>query len=207
MADAIAAAVRESDVPHVVMLSAIAAVLADGNGPAKDLHYFENQLRAAARTLTVLRACYFQDNVASVLPAALHAGIYPNFLASADARIPMIATADIGRFGAEALLNPQPRNETIDVFGPSYSVRQVAETLGRALGKDLNIVDIPPALHSDTLTETGIPRPIADAVAEMFAAFNAGSITPQGDRQIVGTTTIEQVIGQHVPSATTVVTS
>ena len=45
MADAMATAVRASRVPHVVLLSAVAASLADGNGPAKDLHYLERALR------------------------------------------------------------------------------------------------------------------------------------------------------------------
>jgi uncharacterized protein YbjT (DUF2867 family) len=159
-----------------------------------------------AKQLTLLRACYFQDNVSGVIPAAVHAGIYPNFLASADAPIPMIATRDIGQFAAHALLNPPHRTETVDLFGPPYTIRQVAEALGRTLGKDIAVVDIPPARQSDTLVEAGIPRPVADAVAEMFAAFNAGLITPQGDRRLVGTSTIEETIKHYVPSTTIVVT-
>jgi uncharacterized protein YbjT (DUF2867 family) len=199
MADAVAGGVQDGGVPHVVMLSAIAASLPDGNGPAKDLHYCERQLATHAKQLTLLRACYFQDNVSGVIPAAVHAGIYPNFLASADAPIPMIATRDIGHFAAHALLNPPQRIETIDLLGPSYTIRQVAEALGRALGADLAVVDIPPARQSDALVEAGIPRPVADAVAEMFAAFNAGLINPQGDRCLIGATTIEETIKHCVP--------
>jgi uncharacterized protein YbjT (DUF2867 family) len=153
-----------------------------------------------AKQLTLLRACYFQDNASGVIPTARHAGIYPNFLASADAPIPMIATRDIGRFAARALLNPPQRTETIDLFGPSYTIRQVAEVLGRVLGKNLEVVDIPPAQQSDALVEAGLPRPVANAVAEMFAAFNAGLIAPQGDRRLVGATTIEETIKHCVPS-------
>jgi uncharacterized protein YbjT (DUF2867 family) len=177
-----------------VMLSAIAAVLPDGNGPAKDLHYCERQLAARAKQLTLLRACYFQDNVSSVIPAARQAGIYPNFLASADMPIPMIATCDVGRFAAQALLAPPQSVEIIDLFGPAYSIRQVARALGEALGKVLRVIDVPPPRQSDALADAGVPRPVADAVAEMFAAFNAGLIAPQGDRSLVGTTPINEVI-------------
>jgi uncharacterized protein YbjT (DUF2867 family) len=38
IADALAGGAHDGGVPHVVMLSALAAVLPDGNGPAKDLH-------------------------------------------------------------------------------------------------------------------------------------------------------------------------
>jgi uncharacterized protein YbjT (DUF2867 family) len=198
MADAIAGGAHDGGVPHVVMLSAMAAVLPDGNGPAQDLHYCERQLEKYAKRLTLLRACYFQDNVASAIPAAVQAGIYANFLASADAPIPMIATRDIGRCAAQALLSPPQGREIVDLLGPAYSIRQVARTLGRALDKELQVIDIPPARQSDTLVDAGIPRPIADAIAEMFGAFNAGLITPQGDRSIVGTTSIEDVVTQSL---------
>jgi uncharacterized protein YbjT (DUF2867 family) len=198
MADALAGGAHDGGVPHVVMLSAIAAVLPDGNGPAKDLHYCERQLAARGNPLTLLRACYFQDNVASAIPAARHLGIYPNFLASADTPIPMIATQDIGRFAAHALLAPPRGREIVDLFGPVYSIRQIARALGEALGRELQIIDIPPSRHSDTLVDAGIPRPIADAIAEMFGAFNAGLITPNGDRSLVGTTPIGDVITRCV---------
>ena len=194
MADAIAGAVHDSGVSHVVMLSAIAAVLPDGNGPAKDLHYCENRLRACGATLTALRACYFQDNVASALTPARQVGIYPNFLRSADFGFPMIATRDVGRLAASALTSPPPKSEVVDLFGPTYSVRQVAEHLGAALGKTLEIVNIPPEGHVTALMQAGVPQQIAEEVTEMFAAFSAGLLVPQGDRSLSGSTTIDLVI-------------
>lgn len=194
MAEAMATAVADSAVPHIVMLSAIAAVLPDGNGPAKDLHYCERRLASIGTTLTVLRACYFQDNVSSVLTPARQQSIYPHFMPSADAPVPMVATNDVGRFAAEALLRPPESSVTIDVLGPPYSIRQVAERLGGALGKPLQIVAVPPAERVAVLMQSGVPQQMAVAVAEMFAAFEAGRITPQSDRQLFGTTTIDEVI-------------
>ncbi len=79
----------------------------------------------------------------------------------------------------------------------------MARALGGALGKELQVIDIPSARQSDTLVEAGIPRPIADAIAEMFGAFNAGLITPQNDRSAEGTTPIEDVVTQCVRGART----
>jgi ubiquinone/menaquinone biosynthesis C-methylase UbiE/uncharacterized protein YbjT (DUF2867 family) len=186
MVDAVASGVREGGVPHVVMLSAIAASLPDRNGPAQDLHYGERRLATHVKRLTVLRACYFQDNVSGAIPAAVHGSVYPNFLASADTAVPMIATRDIGRFAADALQAPPHGRDIIDLFGPAYSIRHVAQALGAALNKQLHVVDIPPARHIDTLVDAGVPRQIAVGIAEMFAAFNAGLITPQGDRSLIG---------------------
>jgi uncharacterized protein YbjT (DUF2867 family) len=194
IASAMAAAVGVSGVPHVVLLSAVAAVLPDGNGPAKDLHYLENALRATGTSVTALRAAWFQENIAMVIQPAMHAGIYPNMMPSADITFPTIATRDVGRIAAGLLRNPPQSSEVVDLFGPSYSVSQQADALGAALGKTLQIVDIPAAGHIAALTQAGLSRSFAESVAELYACFAAQRITPQGDRSLAATTTLEEVL-------------
>jgi hypothetical protein len=67
-----------------------------------------------------------------------------------------------------------------------------------ALDKTLQIVDIPPAGHVAALTQAGLSQAIAETVAEMFAAFNAGVIVPKGDRRLFGTTPIDEVIADSL---------
>jgi uncharacterized protein YbjT (DUF2867 family) len=200
MADAMAAAIRASRVQHVVFLSAAMAVLPDGNGPAKDLHYAEQALRAAAPKLTVIRAGYFQENVLGALEHATREGIYPNFLPTADLSFPTVATRDIGRLAARLLSEPAAGSETLDLLGPSYSIRDMAGALGRALGKALRVVDIPAAAHVQTLTKAGLPEPFAVALAEMFASFASGRLSLRGDRVERGTTELDEVLGQALRS-------
>jgi uncharacterized protein YbjT (DUF2867 family) len=192
--DAIAGAVKDSAVPQVVMLSSLGAELAEGTGPIKSLHYLENALRATRARLLAIRACYFQENIAGVIPAAREAGIYPNFLPSADMAIPMIATRDIGRLAATLLKSAPQHSEVIDLIGPEYSARQLAEKLGTALGKPLQVVDIPAAEQVDALMQAGLPRTIAEAYAEMYTAIGSDVITTKGDRTVTGTTTIDDVL-------------
>ena len=194
MADAIAKAVRESHVPHVVVLSAVAASLAEGNGPAQDLYYLERAVRKTTARVTVIRACWFQENVGAVVPAAMNAGIYPNFTASSDAAFPTVATRDVGRIAAALLLSPPPTNETIDVVGPVYSARDLAQALGEAMGKPLQVVDVPGPARVQVLVEGGLPRPFAEEVAELYACFEAGRVKPEGDRMLAGTTPIDIVV-------------
>jgi uncharacterized protein YbjT (DUF2867 family) len=202
MVDAMAAAVREDRVPHVVFLSQPAAVLPDGNGPAQDLHLAERAFRAAAPKVTVIRASYFQENVLSAAYPAKQEGVYPNFLGSADLAVPTVATRDIGALAARLLVDPPPRSEVIDLVGPSYSARDMAERLGRALGRSVRVVDVPPAAHVEALTaQAGLPRPFAEALAEMFACFAAGRVTLQGDRMVSGTTTLDQVLAGLGPAS------
>jgi len=181
-------------VPHVVLLSAVAASLPDGNGPAKDLHYAERVLRDSAAKLSIVRACWFQENVGAVIGAANEAGIYPNFMGSADVRFPTIATRDVGRVVASLLLSPPATSEVIDVVGPLSSPRDLASALGSALGKPLQVVDIPAAARAGALAHGGLPLSYAESVAELCACFESGRVRPQGDRMLTVTTPIQDVL-------------
>jgi uncharacterized protein YbjT (DUF2867 family) len=194
MADAMGRAVQASAVPHVVLLSAVAAVLADGNGPAKDLHYLERVLRSAATKLSIVRACWFQENVGALLAAAATAGIYPNFMASADVPFPTVATRDVGGVAASLLLTPPRENNIIDLAGPAYSPRQLAEALGTSLGKLLQVVDVPAPARAGALVQAGLPQAFADEVAELYACFDGGRVRPEGNRALTATTTIQEVL-------------
>jgi len=193
MAETIALAVKESGVPHVVTLSALAATMTDVLCPAHGLHHLEVALKKTGAAVTILRATYMQENVAMALPGARQSGVYPTFL-PADLAIPQVASRDIGRVATDALLGAR-ENVIIDVLGPTYSPRQLAEKLGDTLGKKLNIAEIPPQNHVGALLEAGVPRQYAEAVAAIFGALGSGRVLrPEGDRQVMCTTPIENTI-------------
>src|SRR5205085_2786621 len=103
-----------------------------------------------------------QENALNVLGAARDMGIFPSFSPDANAAFPMVATQDIGRLAAEQLLARPAKHEVIDIQGPAYSMRQVAEKLGAALGKKLNLVEIPEAGWVDGLMRGGFPKHVAE---------------------------------------------
>jgi uncharacterized protein YbjT (DUF2867 family) len=193
-ADAIASAVKRSKVPHVVILSSVGGDLPDGNGPIKALHYFENALRETGVKLTVIRSSYFQENAGNTLALAKAQGIFPNMTPSADYAFPMIATRDIGVVAAHELMFPPEKSEVVDLRGPAYSTRQVADKLGTALGKKLQVVDVSPADQAKAYQQGGMSAELADLFAEMNAGFATGKILPHGDRLIQGRTPIDTVI-------------
>ena len=117
-----------------------------------------------------------------------------NFFPSADAPFPQVATQDIGRAAAQLLRSAPARSEVVDITGPAYSIRQLAEKLGKAMGKALPVVDIPAAGHVAALTQAGLPQILAEAFAEMYAGFAAGILVPKGERQLQGKTPIDEVI-------------
>jgi uncharacterized protein YbjT (DUF2867 family) len=200
-ADAIAAAVRASDVRHVALLSSLGANQPSGTGPIRGLHYVENALRATGVALSAIRACAFQENVAMALGPAKQQGIFASFAASADFSMPMVATKDIGKVVSQVLLESPRKSEIIDLIGPAYSNRQVAQMLGAALGKTLQLVEIPPAGAVDALMKGGLPKPLAELFAEMYDAGNKGLLAPVGERLVQGHTTLEETIQQVVASS------
>lgn len=193
-ADAIAGAVKAAKVPHVVILSSVGADLPDGTGPIKGLNYLENALKATGTVLTAVRAGLFQENVGNAIGAAKNAGIYPHFVGSPDTEYPMIATEDIGRVAAGALLAPSAKSEVIDLHGPAYSAKQIAAKLGEALGKPVQVVEVPQAGWLGAMTQAGIPPQAAAAFTEMYGALASGVVRPKGDRLVQGKTPIDAFI-------------
>ncbi len=199
IAEAIAHAVARCRVPHVVMLSALPAALASGNGPAADLHHAEQLLLASGAIVTVLRACWFQDNILDAVGLARTEGIYPSFFPANAPAMPSVAALDVGRLAARCLLAPPKSSEIVDVLGPAYRVDELALRLGRALGRELTVVTIPPERQRETLVGAGCSPAFADALVELFGALAGGRVAPCGDRRELCTTGLDEVLRAALP--------
>ena len=186
MAEALAASVRNARLPHVVFLSSVAAAVPAG--PARDLRLAEHLLSETACKLTVLRAAFFQDNLAAAIPIARQHGMFASFFASNSTPVPMVATTDVAALVTACLVHPSERSETVDVIGPAYSSTQVADHLGQALGKRLDLVTIPPLGQVDFLRRIGVPPQFAAALVELYACLGSQQLA-RHDRRVVTTTT------------------
>lgn len=132
--DAIVAAVAL--VPHVVFLSSIGAEQVDGTGPIRGLHAAEPRLVAAAAATTFVRAAYFMENWGGSL-GALDQGILPVFSAG-NVPFEQVATRDIGRVAAAALLAGPKGHQVIELAGPApLSAADVAEVVSTIVGKPI----------------------------------------------------------------------
>jgi uncharacterized protein YbjT (DUF2867 family) len=189
----IARAVSVSSVGRVVALSSLGAQFRDRMGPISDLHDFEHALKGAGKPLTILRAATFQDYVASLLETASSAGVYPNFQPDRDIAISMVAIRDVGEIAARILTEPA-FDGVVDILGPSYSQRQVADILGKTVGRSLEIIDIPFEQHVAALCRAGLPQQFAEVLAELQQAIAARRIVPVGDRRETGTTSLDETL-------------
>jgi uncharacterized protein YbjT (DUF2867 family) len=198
-AASIAGAVADSGVPHVVALSSLGADLAEGTGVLLTLHDLENELRATGTVLSALRPGHFQEGIVEErLGAARDAGIYPHFGEDADVPSPMVATRDVGAVAAETLLSPPAASQVVDIDRPTYTARQVAEKLGAALGKPLQVVTIPKPGWAGALVDAGIPPHLAELLTGLYDAEERGVVQARGDRQLRGETEIDETLREVV---------
>lgn len=196
LVDTIAAAVAASGVAHVVALSSYGADLAEGTGPIRWLHHLEQALGGTGAVVTAVRSPHFQEKVEEVLDAATGAGIYPVFADTADRPMPMAATRDIGAAAAHFLLEPPATSRTVALAAPSYTEREVAEALGAALGRDLQVQPVPQPAWAEVLTGAGLPPVLAAELAAMYAADQRGVLVPGTEHRFPARTPIQETLAQ-----------
>jgi uncharacterized protein YbjT (DUF2867 family) len=176
----LAEVVEKSGVKHVVVLSSIGAQHASGTGPIVGAHVTEAALGPLAKNLTIIRAAYFFENWAPVLPAAQNNGILPTFL-SPDRKIPMVSTRDIGRVAADALLNAAHGRRIIELAGPQdYSPEDIASALTSLLNREIRVQPLPLSAAIETFKSMGFPEEVAQTFQEMYAGINSGHVSYEG---------------------------
>jgi uncharacterized protein YbjT (DUF2867 family) len=179
-AEALAQAVKKSGVGRVVFLSSQGAQLESGTGPVVALHHAEKRLIATGVPLTVLRAPYFYENWAGVVPVAREQGVLPSFL-PADFQMLSVAARDIGRIAADALLQPQRGVHVVEIEGPEpMTPRDVARALSTRLGREVRVVEAPLDAVVPTFTALGVSEDAASKFREMYEAFVGGRMDPIG---------------------------
>jgi uncharacterized protein YbjT (DUF2867 family) len=186
LAAAFASAVKAANLPHVVLLSSVGAHLPGGTGPIAMLHRFEHELAATGAGLTAVRASYFQENWGASL-GMLDQGVLPTFVKK-DVRFPQVATRDIGRTVARALVEGGARGKTrvIELGGPrDYSAADVAKELSSLTGKTITAQEAPLDAVVPTFTSFGMSNASAELYRQMYEGFNAARITIEPGHQLV----------------------
>jgi len=198
---AMSEALGSARVPHVVFLSSIGAQHAKGTGPVPILHEGERRLEGLRATrATFIRAAYFIENLGSVVPLARSQGVLP-CLFDPNRRIAMIASVDIGRTAAQALLEPPAHKEVIELEAlQEASYADAARILARLLGRPVEAVRVPEEGAIPALVQGGLSEHVAALFKEMAQALDAGLMRFQrGDaRHVRGPTTLESVLAKLV---------
>ncbi|WP_435820222.1 NmrA family NAD(P)-binding protein [Micromonospora echinofusca] len=179
--EAIASAIRESGVRHVVALSSIGAQLAAGNGIIASLHRQEQRLRTLAGVdVLLLRPGAFFEGFYSALDTIRHEGVVADSVAP-DVKVPMIATADIAVAAAGALRARDWSGVVVrELIGQDLTYAEVTATIGRAIGRpDLRYVQLPDEALAAILTQSaGFSPDFTAQFIEFNQALSAGRLRP-----------------------------
>ena len=171
LVDSLARAVKVAAVKHVVFLSSAGAQHSSGTGMIVSTHAGEQALRATGLPVTFVRAAYFMENWASVLQPAQQDGVLPSFIAASRA-IPMVASRDIGKTVARALLDGPRGTRIVELGGPAeVSPAEVATTLSKILGREVKVAEVPLEAAVPTFTSFGFSPSVAEGFREMFQGY------------------------------------
>jgi uncharacterized protein YbjT (DUF2867 family) len=193
--EAIASAIRESGVRHVVALSSIGAELRSGTGFITSLHRQEQRLRALDPVnLMILRPGAFFEGFYAALETIRHEGVVADSVAP-DAKVPMIATADIATVAAGALRERNWSGVVVrELLGPrNLTYTEAAAAMGAAIGQpDLPYVQLPDEELVAILTESaGFSPDFAAVFVEFNQALSDGRLRSVEGRNEGNTTPTE----------------
>ena len=182
-----------------VYLSSIGAEQASGLGLITSSHLLEQTLGDLPIAHAFLRAGWFMENHAwDVTTAQSERKIFSN-LYPLDRKFPLVATADIGKVGADVLRQEWKGTRHIEVAGPEqYSPNDIARALSSALGRTIEAVVVPREKWTEFFVGQGMPEGRTEPRAEMVDGFNSGWIHfgVAGTEHITGTTSLTSVISK-----------
>ena len=187
--------------PKAVYLSSIGAEQTSGLGLITSSHLLEQTLGDLPFPQAFLRAGWFFENSAGDVASARDEGRIQFQLYPLDRKFSLVATADIGKAGAETLTQSWRGTRHIEVAGPEEtSPMAIAEAFADVLGRPVEAVAVPRDQWETLWVSQGMPEGRTAPRAEMVDGFNSGWIHfgVTGAEHVVGTTPLRKVIAHLV---------
>jgi uncharacterized protein YbjT (DUF2867 family) len=184
-----------------VYLSSIGAEQTGGLGLITSSHLLEQTLGDLPIAHAFLRAGWFMENHAWDVTTAQSEGRIFSNLYPLDRKFSLVATADIGKAGADVLRQEWTGTRNIEVAGPEqYSPNDIAQALSSALGRPIEAVAVPREKWTEFFVGQGMPKGRTEPRAEMIDGFNSGLIHfgVPGTEHVIGATSLTSVMAKLV---------
>jgi uncharacterized protein YbjT (DUF2867 family) len=184
-----------------VYLSSIGAEQTSGLGLITSSHLLEQTLGDLPIAHAFLRAGWFMENHAWDVTTAKSEGRIFSNLYPLNRKFSLVATADIGKAGADVLRQQWTGTRYIEVAGPEqYSPNDIAAALGNALRRTVKAIAVPREKWTEFFVGQGMPEGRTEPRAEMVDGFNSGWIHfgVPGTEHIKGRTGLTTVIAELV---------
>jgi uncharacterized protein YbjT (DUF2867 family) len=189
--EALAAAIANAHVRHVVNLSSVGAHLSEKAGPVNGLYDQERRLNQLKDVHVVhLRPGFFMENFYWNIDMIKKMGINGSPL-KADLSIAMIATQDIAAAATHRLADLNFSGKSVrELLGQrDLTMAESTRAIGKAIGKpDLKYIQFPYEEAEKAILGMGMSPSVAKGFIEMYRSFNEGIIRPTEKRSAANTT-------------------
>ncbi len=188
-------AIKSNNIKYIVNLSSIGAHLKEGTGPVVALNYFETALNGIpGLNVRHLRPASFYYNFLSQIGLIKHAGIMGANYGAGSQKLALVHTRDIAAIVQDELLNLKfIGNSVRHIVSDERTGTDVANVLGKAIGKDLAWVAFSDDEQLKGLLDAGVPATHAIPFVEMGIALRNGKMQDQlSTEKIVGPTKLEE---------------
>ena len=190
-------ALREAPPPRLVVLSSIGSEKDSGLGLITATHLMEEAFKDLPFPVAFVRAGSFLENYVPLLQTAAQTGICYSFYQPLDRKLPMIATADIGREVARLLTSEWSGRRIVELGSP-VSPNDLAAAMSEVLGRPVEAQAVPRERWPATIESFGVPAGRSGPYEEMLDGVNSGWIDfgAAGTERVEGTTPAKQVFAQ-----------
>jgi NAD(P)H dehydrogenase (quinone) len=136
----------------------------------------EQALAASPLSWTILRNCWYMENLFMSLPSAIATGQW--YSAAGDGKVAYVARNDLARAAAVALASSDTSKTTHTLTGSeAFSTEEVARRVSALTGKPISVVHVPlEGLIQGMVAATGWPVELATIFASFDTNTKAGRV-------------------------------
>lgn len=169
-------AAKSSGSPRLVLMTGSAGDLPTASLPAyaRAERDAEDAVRRSGLPWAILRPNWFMQNFDEdfFLEGVLRGEL---LLTEGDGALPFVDADDVAAAAVELITNPAHNGAAVDVSGPAaLTFQQAADRIGAALGRTITCERFPRDAYVGGLVEQGLPLPLAEDYADLFATATGG---------------------------------
>ena len=186
------AALEQANPARVVYLSTIGAQASEPNLLTQHT-IIEKAIAGLPMPVTFLRPAWFMENSSWNVAPAKNQGVIPSFLHPLDRKVPMVATADIGRVAAGLLQVAWSGRRVIELEGPRrVTPNEIAAAFAKLLDRPVRMEAVPRESWEALFKSQGMKNPIPrirmlDGFNEGWIDFERGEVGSQKGSTDLGT--------------------
>ena len=166
---------KQAGVERIVKMSSIEAT-PDATSPIPKLHLeSEEYIKQSGLAWTMIKPNFYMQNLLASAGTIKDQGKI--FLPMGEGKTGMIDTTDVGKVLAKVLSEDGHESMNHELTGPEIlSFYEVAEIFSKALGKQVDYVDVPMDAYKETLGQFLTNQWHLDAVIDLFKGIAEGGI-------------------------------